>query len=156
MPTPRAVVHHRPRHGAALARQYEQQQYQRVTARREAAERARSMAKLRSAGLRTEFVDTRIRSVKKLPGQDQDASLGSFGSLAWASRATPEAPRLATTNMMSYGIVAVPSWAKDVHKSPVGLEDRTHNEQPLWLGTRYAKLNRPDSGRRAASSFGRS
>jgi hypothetical protein len=73
--------------------------------------------------------------VKKFPGEGE-SSLRTFGSSLWAPTADASAPRHATTNMLSYGVVAVPDWSQQIGHAQQEL-DAHPRAGALWIGTRY-------------------
>ena len=112
----------------------------RESARSDAQASARYYAQMRSAGMSTSIQDNRfLKAGVRAMGERSvmgHSSLRSFGSNAWAPRATETAPRLASTNQMTYGFVGVPPWKEDIGKTYV---EAQQNTAPIWLGTRYAR-----------------
>lgn len=119
----------------------EEERTRRESQRQSRRESQRRLDRLKHAGMHTQRQDTRPQSVKKFPGSG-DASLRTFGSTKWAAEATRSLPRYATTNMASFGVVAVPDWSRDVGVSELHRDGLSLDVHPkgnaVWLGTRYA------------------
>ena len=106
---------------------------------------ATARSQIRYAGLPSP-AGPRPRCVKQVYERGE-ASLRTFGSDTWASKATEAAPYHVTTQQLAYGIVAVPSWRHEVEETHRGVHGFNEHPRgpPIWLGTRYARLARPAS-----------